>query len=73
MAHIFDTSLTSSVAGSTPRNSLWRKVKIAFAMHRERCELACLDDHILADLGLTRQQALKEASRKFWDLTPIWR
>ena len=34
--------------------------------HSERKQLAQLDDHILQDLGLTRGQAITEASKPFW-------
>jgi len=34
--------------------------------HSERKQLAQLDNHILQDLGLTRGQALAEASKPFW-------
>jgi len=34
--------------------------------HSERKQLAQLDDHMLQDLGLTRHQALTEASKPFW-------
>lgn len=41
--------------------SLWISVS------RGRSQLAQMDDHMLADLGLTRDQAVVEAKRPFWD------
>ncbi len=38
------------------------------AVRRQRLKLAELDDRALADIGLTRQVALTEARRPFWDL-----
>jgi uncharacterized protein YjiS (DUF1127 family) len=35
---------------------------------RQRRALLHLDDTALADLGLTRREALREATRPFWDL-----
>jgi uncharacterized protein YjiS (DUF1127 family) len=35
---------------------------------RQRQDLAALDDHLLADIGLTRAQARIEADKPFW----IW-
>lgn len=33
---------------------------------RSRRELAALDPHLLRDIGLTREAALKEAEKPFW-------
>ena len=35
---------------------------------RQRRRLARLDDRALADIGLTRHEALTEAHRPFWDM-----
>ena len=37
---------------------------------RERRHLAEMSDHMLRDIGLTRAEALDEAARPFWDVTP---
>ncbi len=39
-----------------------------YEVARQRRELAQLDDAILADLGLSRHDAQREAARPFWDL-----
>jgi len=44
--------------------SLRRMIDVA----RQRRELAQLDDAMLADLGLSRHDAQREAARPFWDL-----
>lgn len=36
---------------------------------RQRLDLACLDAHSLHDIGLTRADALSEASRPMWDIS----
>jgi hypothetical protein len=41
----------------------------AFATHRQRLHLEELDDHMLADIGLNRADAEREAARPFWDLS----
>ena len=46
------------------RFSLSHMLEIA----RQRRQLARLDDIALADMGLTRPQAHREASRAFWDI-----
>jgi len=33
---------------------------------RQRRKLLDLDDHLLADIGVSREQALREASKWFW-------
>ena len=41
--------------------------------YRQRQKLARLDDAALRDMGLTREQALREATRKPWDVPNHWR
>lgn len=41
----------------------------ALEMYRQRRALARLDDHALQDIGITRQEAMAEARRPFWDIT----
>lgn len=40
----------------------------ALEMYRQRRALARLDDHALQDIGITREDALAEAKRPFWDI-----
>ena len=49
------------------KNSL-KFVQKAHMISRERHQLLELDDERLKDLGLTKEQADKEANRPFWDL-----
>jgi uncharacterized protein YjiS (DUF1127 family) len=46
----------------------WRAVCRAFARRRQRESLRAIADnpHLLRDLGLTREQALGEADKFFW-------
>lgn len=37
---------------------------------RSRRQLAALDDRLLSDIGISRAEALEEASRAPWDLVP---
>lgn len=55
--------------GSTPR--LMTLVLAALAAHRQRQHLARLDDRTLADIGLTRDQALAETGRPVWDIPAV--
>lgn len=58
----------------TPRiNRLGRLFRIWRSLRKQRTRLADLDDHILRDIGVTRDMALKESKRPFWDAPPHWR
>lgn len=41
-------------------------------LYRQRRALAKLDDSRLLDLGLTREDALREANRAIWDAPQHW-
>lgn len=41
-------------------------------LFRQRRRLARLDDAALRDLGLTREEALREARRPVWDVPDHW-
>lgn len=45
----------------------------AAAVSRQRRALRDLDEAILRDIGLTRDEALREAARPFWDAPVHWR
>lgn len=49
---------------------LWAKVAAMVEARRTRLALAEMDAHHLADIGLSRGDALSEATRPFWDLAP---
>lgn len=53
---------------SQTRFSFFKMISLA----RQRSALAQLDDHILADIGVTREQALSEADRPVWDAPNHW-
>ena len=54
----------------TPERSHWRALRSwwrqALERRRQRRVLAGLDEHLLRDIGLTREQALAEAPRLPW-------
>lgn len=41
-------------------------------LRRERKALADLDDYLLDDIGVTRNEALREARKPFWDAPSHW-
>lgn len=52
--------------------SLPRRLLAAGALSRQRYRLAELDEVMLRDIGLTRDQALREARRSRWDAPRHW-
>lgn len=65
----FATRRVTSV-GSMPR--LFAFAYDAIVARRQRNFLARLDDRTLADIGVTRDQAVHEATRPMWDLPANW-
>ncbi len=55
------------------RTGLFTRLAQALAVHRQRRQLARLEDHLLRDIGLTRAAALAEAERPLWDAPAHWR
>jgi uncharacterized protein YjiS (DUF1127 family) len=45
---------------------LIKTIAVWITRRRQRRALAQLDDHLLADVGLSREQARREAARPFW-------
>ncbi len=66
--------LTHVPACAAPRRKigLLRSLSLRLAARRQRRALAELDAERLADIGLSRDAALKEASRSFWDAPESW-
>lgn len=52
---------------------LIRRLLDMMALRRQRRSLALLDDAMLRDIGLTREQAQFEASRPIWDVPNHWK
>ncbi len=55
------------------RVSLLTHVITAFGVARQRHQLRNLDDRQLRDVGITRAQAMKEASKAPWDAPQNWK
>lgn len=67
------TLLTANRPALRTSPSLFATVARLFAVRRQRAVLKTLDDSRLADLGLTRAQALAESRRSLWDAPESWR
>jgi Domain of unknown function (DUF1127) len=48
-------------------------LRLAPDLAASRARLADMDDHMLADIGLTRAAARIEAARPVWDVPANWR
>lgn len=50
--------------------TFWRKVigwyRMALERRRQRRALADLDDHLLKDIGLSREEARRESTKSLW-------
>lgn len=53
--------------------SLLSRLASALAHQRQRSRLAQLEAHMLNDIGVSRQEALREANRPIWDAPDNWR
>jgi len=69
--HTSDYAIGHMPLRGTPRRLLAR-ISTAIAVRRQRAELARLPETLLADLGLTRAEALAEAQRPLWDVPARW-
>ena len=54
------------------RGTVATRVMNALALRRQRRHLARLEPHLLADIGLSRTEALAEAHRPMWDAPDHW-
>ncbi|WP_413877297.1 DUF1127 domain-containing protein [Albidovulum sp.] len=55
------------------RPGLVARLRAALALRRHRARLGDLGDHLLDDIGLSRHEAEREASRPVWDVPHNWR
>lgn len=50
-----------------------RALRGMFALAHQRHTLAALPDHLLEDIGISAEDAAKEAGRAPWDVPAHWR
>lgn len=65
-------ALSRTLRSAPPRLSLPRRIWQALMLARTRRALARLDDHLLRDIGLSREQAEAETRRRLWDAPSHW-
>ena len=74
MAYSTDFTETLSVAGARDMaKTALKRVRLLLSVARERQTLRGLTADQLADIGLDRETAEKEAQRSFWDAPNHWR
>ncbi len=63
-----------SLAGAHGRRSrpITKELMLRFSLWRSRRALGQLDDRQLADIGITRTEAAKEANLGVWDVPHTW-
>ncbi|OWU86558.1 hypothetical protein ATO6_07170 [Oceanicola sp. 22II-s10i] len=71
------TTLTSrrsgyAPAGQRPASLIGRALSL-LGLHQSRQCLSRLDDALLRDIGISREDAHKEARRPIWDVPTNWR
>lgn len=75
---MMSASLRSSAAAArhslkNGRPGLFTRISLALSTRRERQALLRLDDAMLRDIGLSREEALAESARPIWDAPANWR
>ncbi|HMJ43153.1 MAG TPA: DUF1127 domain-containing protein [Pseudolabrys sp.] len=62
----YHATKTSRIELPPIRSGLIGTIAIWVVRRRQRRALAQLDDHLLEDVGLSREQARREAGKPFW-------
>jgi uncharacterized protein YjiS (DUF1127 family) len=66
-------SLARRRAAAAARRPLLSRLWHMLSVARQRQDLRALDAHLLADIGVDREQAEAEADRPVWDVPAHWR
>ena len=64
------TALRSSFQPQT--RSFIGNIRRMIALAHQRRQLPALDDHLLADIGISRAQALEEGRQTIWNAPSHW-
>ncbi len=76
MTHCSDTTNLPGTARLSDRSSIRRlfdRLQAAHILYKQRKALISLDDAMLRDIGVTREQANSEANRPVWDAPKHWK
>jgi uncharacterized protein YjiS (DUF1127 family) len=66
-------SRSAACAAPRRRPGLFKTLTLLLAARRQRQALGRMDDSRLADIGLSRSEALEESRRSFWDAPESWK
>ena len=72
MTAFFDT-LFGHASHANGHKSLLDRLNSVSSLYRSRVRLAQLDDQMLADIGVSRNDAEAEAERPVWDAPNTWK
>ena len=67
------SSMVAPVFAAPRRRSLLARLWAGYELGRTRARLRELPEYMLADIGVTAQEARTEASRPSWDRPEWWR
>ena len=56
-----------------PASGPFALIRAALTLRRHRHRLSELSDETLRDIGISRDEALREAARPVWDVPAAWR
>ncbi len=62
----------SRVTSMAPKNRAVFSIFAILGLARQRRQLAKLEAHLLADIGVTKDAAISEATRPIWDVPAHW-
>ena len=65
-------SINSHASQLNTVQALFRNVKLALGVRKQRKALAALETERLVDLGLSHDSARRESSRPIWDVPSHW-
>ncbi|PRY23598.1 uncharacterized protein DUF1127 [Aliiruegeria haliotis] len=65
-------SINTPLLGAMRHEGFFGQLTGMMALHKQRRDLAKLDDRALSDIGVSRYQAEIEASRPAWDVPQHW-
>jgi uncharacterized protein YjiS (DUF1127 family) len=67
------TARTVTARHTSGRTGFLARLSDLLILRSSRARLATLDDHMLRDVGITREQARSELDRPLWDAPAGWR
>jgi uncharacterized protein YjiS (DUF1127 family) len=67
---VYSTKYTKT--GHVSFSTVFASVKQMWAVRKQRKELAQMDSDRLSDIGVSFEQAQKEAARPMWDCPSYW-